>query len=167
MNGMSLHFVAQRSGVNRSTIRSLLYRHPKLQEMPYSTKAGGARVFLPPFVEWLASHQGADAANVAPPATIATSRPLNGAQMDATIRAADKGLISREQVQILFGLVPEIIMQAPSPGLFPLPADSAMTDARETLGDKGLRQIIAVASRIAKETHDRKDADRKQGRLEI
>lgn len=70
--GYALSLIVQKTGIAEGTIKSLLSRHAELQDLPYSTKAAGSRVFFDAFVEWLAAHQGAEVAKVASPATSAT-----------------------------------------------------------------------------------------------
>jgi hypothetical protein len=90
--GFDLSFLAQKTGMVAETIKTLLHRNPQLQDMPYSIKAAGARVFFAPFVEWLAVHQGAEAvkdSKVSKPETF-ESRP---AKLPAGIQLKEMRLI--------------------------------------------------------------------------
>ncbi|MFA5911831.1 MAG: hypothetical protein WC815_23875 [Vicinamibacterales bacterium] len=167
--GLTLHFVSVASGLGKATIKTIQSRHPELQTLPYSTRAGGARIYFQPFIDWLAKYEGKEAADKlrdskvakdSDRATFETFRPrLSGALLRELRLSVKAGILQAPDPRRILGLD-----DSPA-NLLPFPMDSAMADARETLGDKGLRQIIAAASRIAKEAHDRKDADRKQVRL--
>ena len=48
--------------IGKSKIKMIQSRHVELQAPPYSTRAGGARVYFQPFIEWLAKYEGKEAA---------------------------------------------------------------------------------------------------------
>jgi hypothetical protein len=100
--GYTLSLIVQKTGIAEGTIKSLLSRHAELQDLPYSAKAAGARVFFDPFVEWLAAHQGAEVAKVAPTATSAT-RPSAALVREYRLAAKDK-LMSPADFRYLVGL---------------------------------------------------------------
>lgn len=62
-HGMTLKMVCRGTGLGPSKVKMILARHQELQEPPYSAKAGGARVFFQPFVEWLAKYEGQETAD--------------------------------------------------------------------------------------------------------
>lgn len=60
--GLTLSFISRSTGLGKSKIKMIQSRHPELQELPYSTRAGGARVYFQAFIEYLAKYEGAEAA---------------------------------------------------------------------------------------------------------
>lgn len=160
--GMSLALIAQKAGLPEGTLKSLVSRNAELQEMPYSTKAAGARVFFPAFVEWLAKHQGAEVAKVAQAQLLQPQLPsaafLREYRLTHGVEAA-KALID----EMMGGEQPKPVQT--NIIALPAPVDPDFAVLRDILGDKGARQVCAVASSIAKRNAEQAKADNAQGRL--
>ncbi|MDD5303079.1 MAG: hypothetical protein PHS14_08205 [Elusimicrobia bacterium] len=171
IEGVSLSLVAQKSGIPEGTIKSLLSRNKELQDLPYSTKAAGIRVFFPAFIEWLANHQGKEVAEVARSATSATRIPA-GIQLHEMRMIYGPSEAAR-RLDFIIGFQPK---QASLPAL-----DSAASDAEARDGFAALAAIAnglpaevinkaARASAAAGEAAARREIarfvqDQKQGRL--
>lgn len=140
-SGMSLGLIAQKTRMPQGTLRSLLSRNLALQKPPYSTKAGGARVFFPPFISWLAEHQG-EVAKVALAATSATRKPPlpSGSQLRELRLMAEKDRLSRSDLRTLLGLAPEVIaLPAPEEGKAPPALAEAAFEQIGELFDEGAK----------------------------
>ena len=109
VDGLSLAIISEKMGIAEGTIKSLLSRHAELQALPYSAKAAGARVFFPPFVAWLAEHQGSEVAKGARPQPSQLRLPA-GAQLRELRLMGEKKILSAAQIQRLLGVeVPPVI----------------------------------------------------------
>ena len=132
--GYALSLIVQKTGMAEGTIKSLISRHSELQDLPYSTKAAGARVFFDPFVEWLAAHQGAEVAKVAEVSKPATSATRLSAALVREYRLAAKDkLLTPSDFRYLVGLgIERIQISGPAEEKAPLsiaePAFQALHD---------------------------------------
>jgi hypothetical protein len=126
--GMTLHFISTASGLGKSKIKMIQSRHVELQSPPYSTRAGGARVYFQPFIEWLAKYEGKEAAEKMTKSrqsrrvTNVTPR-FSGALLRELRLSVKAGILQAPDPRRILGLD-----DAPA-NLLPFPADSAMTYA--------------------------------------
>jgi len=129
------------SGLGKSKVKMILSRHPELQNPPYSARAGGARIFFQPFIEWLAKYEGKEAAEKimesqkSQPVTSVTHKLPAGIQLRELRIMAEKRILSPYQVQQVLG----VAVAAPPP--LPEPERPA-TQAEIDEGFAALRTLL-------------------------
>lgn len=144
-HGMTLKFVARSTGLGQSKIKMVLSRHDELQELPYSTKAGGSRVFFPAFVEWLAKYEGQEAAQKVSESQ--KSQPVTSVTDSGKVPALDavalSSLIRETVAAVVRELIPPLVeavkssLPSPAPQLaLPPPPELEPRDAlRKIVGE--------------------------------
>lgn len=168
LEGVSLALIVQKTGTPEGTVKSLLSRHPELQEPPYSAKAAGARVFFPPFVAWLAEHQGSEVAKVAQPQPLQLR--ISGALLRELRLSVKAGILRPTDPRVMLGLdTPRPAIEAPAApsearlGFAALEAVAAGLPS-DTIA-KAARAGAAATEAVIRRELARVSADAGQGRL--
>ncbi|MCP6720464.1 MAG: hypothetical protein KJI72_04075 [Patescibacteria group bacterium] len=108
-SGFDIKLLSQKTGIGEAKLKKILQRHPELQEVPYSFKAGGNRVFLPAFVGWLKKYEGLCVDRDRSDNSVPSVPHLpNGSQMRELRLLVEKGIINKEHAHIMLGLSPSV-----------------------------------------------------------
>lgn len=166
--GYALSLLVQKTGLGESKIKMILSRHAELQEMPYSTKAGGSRVFFDPFVEWLATYEGKAESQKSRPVTTVTKLPAGIQLHELRMIYGPDGAARR--LDYILGYAPRAALPEPSASDAEAAKGFAALDAVASglppaIVGKATRASAAVAQAVIRRELAAASADSRQGRL--